>query len=113
MKEIDDNQLVVEIVVENEIENFLQKHPLLVAALPKIQEIIMQYFENAVFEQSINIDVEEYHTSLVVKIFTGVESVTMFQRNKIMFHDPALIEIIKVPAVIYFLTLDFQSKSNI
>ncbi len=109
MKEIDDNLTIV----ENEVEDFLQKHPLLVSALPKIQEIIMRYFEDAVFEQSVNTDVEEYHTSLVVKIFTGVESATMFQRNRLMFHDPALIEIIKVPAVIYFLTLDFQSKYGV
>ena len=109
MKEIDDNLTIV----ENEVEDFLQKHPLLVAALPKIQEIIMQYFEDAIFEQSINTDVEEYHTALVVKIFTGVDSATMFQRNRLMFHDPALIEIIKVPAVIYFLTLDFQSKYGV
>ncbi len=109
MKEIDDNLTIV----ENEVEDFLQKHPLLVAALPKIQEIIMQYFEDAVFEQSINTDVEEYHTSLVVKIFTGVESATMFQRKRLMFHDPTLIEIIKVPAVIHFLTLDFQSKYGV
>ncbi len=109
MKEIEDNLTIV----ENEVEDFLQKHPLLVEALPKIQEIIKQYFEDAIFEQSINTDVEEYHTSLVVKIFTGVESATMFQRNRLLFHDPVLIEIIKVPAVIYFLTLDFQSKYGI
>lgn len=109
MKEIDDNLTII----ENEVEDFLQQHPLLVAALPKIQEIIIQYFENAVFEQSINIDVEEYHTSLVIQIFTGVESVTMFQQKRLMFHDTALIEIIKEPAVICFLTLDFQSKYDI
>ena len=109
MKEIDDNLTIV----ENEVEDFLQKHPLLAVALPKIQAIIIQYFEDAFFEQSINTDVEEYHTALVVKIFTGVESATMFQRNRLMFHDPALIEIIKVPAVIYFLTLDFQSKYGV
>ncbi len=109
MKEIDDNLTVV----GNEVEDFLQKHPLLVAALPKIKEIIVQYFENAVFEQSVSTDVEEYHSSLVVKIFTGIDSPTMFQRNRLLFHDPALIEIIKVPAVIYFLTLDFQSKYGV
>ena len=106
MKEIEDNLTVV----ENELEDFLQKHPILVEALPKIKEIIMQYYEDVVFEESINTDVEEYHSSLVLKAQTQMSMKTALQVQRRMFHDPIFIEIIRNPVINHFLTLNILGR---
>lgn len=106
MKEIEDNLTVV----ENELEDFLQKHPILVEALPKIKEIIMQYYEDVVFEESVNTDIEEYHTSLVLKAQTQMPMKTALEVQRRMFHDPSFIEIIRNPDVIYPFSLHILGR---
>ncbi len=106
MKEIEDNLTIV----ENELEDFLQKHPSLVAALPKIKEIITQYYPDIVFEESINTDVEEYHTSLVLKAQTQISMKTALEVQRRMFHDPSFIEIIRQPAINQFFTLNILGR---
>lgn len=101
MEEIENNLTIV----ENELEEFLQKHPILVEALPKIKKIIMQYYKDVVFEESINTDVEEYHTSLVLKAQTQMSMKIALQVQSSMFRNPIFIEIIRNPAINYFLTL--------
>ncbi len=106
MKEIEDNLTVV----ENELEDFLQKHPILVEALPKIKEIIMQYYEDVVFEESFTTDVEEYDSSFVLKVQTELDNAAAFQQQRLMFHEPSFIEIIRNPAVNHFLTLNIVGR---
>lgn len=106
MKEIEDNLTIV----ENELEDFLQKHPILVAALPEIKRTILQHFEKAIFEESFRNDVEEDYSTLILNIYTNLDHKTSFQKQKELFSDAFFVEVIKNPAVIYFLTFDFQNK---
>jgi hypothetical protein len=105
MKEVEDNLTIV----ENELEDFLQKHPILVAALPEIKEII-KYYEDVVFEECLSIDVEEYHSSWVLKAQTQMPMKTALQVQRRMFHDPVFIEIIKKPSINHFLTLHILGR---
>jgi hypothetical protein len=130
MKEIDTNQPILEDEPTELLQTLLQKQPFLrpilpkvleflqehqplVAALPKIEEIIMQYFDNVTFEQFFRNDVEENYSTLVLKIFTNLDNQTSFQTQRLIFQDSSFVAIIKNPAINHFLTLDFQSKYEV
>ena len=96
-----------------EVLEFLQEHKLLVAALPKIEEIIKRYLDNVTFKQFFRNDVEENYSTLVLQIFTNLDNQTSFQTQRLIFKDSSFVAIIENPAINHFLTLDFQSKYEV
>lgn len=130
MKEIDTNQPILEDEPTELLQTLLQKQPflrpilpkvakflqenqLLVSLLPRIEEIITLYFDNATFEQFFRNDVEEDYSTLVLRVLTNMDSETSFQTQRLIFQDSSFAEIIKNPAINHFLTLDFQSKYEV